>query len=176
MLGTQQSGHIAAVGFELYCRLLRQSVTKLKGKRSIERSECSLQIDFVCTNEAAYLKAPKESIPAFLPASFLPEATLRINAYRQLSELDDLKALKALIRQWRDRFGPPPTAVDFLLRCTELRLAASAAGIQSVEIADDKLILTRNGQYVLIKGKFPRLKGTDHEERLQNALMLVKKF
>ncbi|MCH2061230.1 MAG: transcription-repair coupling factor [Verrucomicrobiales bacterium] len=176
MLGTQQSGHIAAVGFELYCRLLRQSVTKLKGKRSIERSECSLQIDFVCTNEAAYLKAPETSIPAFLPASFLPEATLRINAYRQLSELDGLKALKALIRQWRDRFGPPPPAVDSLLRCTELRLAASAAGIQSVEIAGDKLILTRNGQYVLIKGKFPRLKGTEHEERLQNALMLVKKF
>ena len=176
MLGTQQSGHIAAVGFELYCKLLRKSVTKLKGNRSTNQAECSMQIDFICTNEAAYLQAPKDNLPAFLPASFLPEATLRINAYRQLSELDNIKGLKALIRQWRDRFGPPPTAVDYLLRCTELKLAASASGIQSVEITGDKLMLTRNGQYVLIQGKFPRLEGTRHEERLQNALMLVKKF
>jgi transcription-repair coupling factor (superfamily II helicase) len=176
MLGTQQSGHIAAVGFDLYCKLLRQSVTKLKGNSSIDRAECSLQVDFICTNEAAYLKAPEKNLPAFLPASFLPEAALRINAYRQLSELENIKALKALVRQWRDRFGSPPPAVDHLLRCTELKLAASGSGIQSVEIADDKLMLTRNGQYVLIKGKFPRLKGTKPEERLQNALMLVKKF
>ncbi|MCP4848668.1 MAG: transcription-repair coupling factor [Verrucomicrobiaceae bacterium] len=176
MLGTQQSGHIAAVGFDLYCKLLRQSVTKLKGNTAINRAECSLQIDFICTNESAYLKASGDTLPAFLPASFLPEAALRINAYRQLSELDNIKELKILIRQWRDRFGPPPRAVDHLLRCTELKLAASGAGIQSVEIDEDKLMLTRNGQYVLIEGKFPRLKGNKVEERLKNALILVKKF
>ena len=176
MLGTQQSGHIAAVGFDLYCKLLRQSVSKLKGNIAINRAECSLQIDFICTNEAAYLKAPEENLPAFLPASFLPEAALRINAYRQLSELENIKDLKVLIRQWRDRFGPSPPAANYLLRCTELKLAASGSGIQSVEISGDKLMLTRNGQYVLIKGKFPRLKGKKVEERLKNALILVKKF
>ncbi|MFP6872121.1 MAG: transcription-repair coupling factor [Verrucomicrobiales bacterium] len=176
LLGTQQSGHIAAVGFDLYCKLLRQSVERLKGNNATDRAECSLRIDFLCNNEAAYLKAPGDTLPAFLPYSFLPDATLRINAYRQLAELENLKSLKALIREWRDRFGPPPPAVDCLLRCTELKLAASGSGIQSVEILGDKLMLTRNGEYVLIKGKFPRLQGSKPEERLKNALILVKKF
>jgi transcription-repair coupling factor (superfamily II helicase) len=176
LLGIQQSGHIAAVGFDLYCKLLKQSVERLKGNNAIDLTECSLRIDFLCTNEAAYLKAPEGTLPAFLPYSFLPDATLRINAYRQLAELGSIKALKVLTREWRDRFGPPPAAVEFLLRCTELKLAASRSGIQSVEILDDKLMLTRNGEYVLIKGKFPRLQECKLEERLKNALILVKKF
>jgi len=176
LLGTQQSGHIAAVGFDLYCKLLKQSVERLKGNTAAGRAECSLHLDFLCTNEAAYLESPDGVLPAFLPSTFLPEARLRISAYRQLAELETPKDLKALIREWRDRFGPTPPPADHLLRCTELKLAAAAAGIESVEILGDKLMLTRNGDYVLIGGKFPRLGATTPEDRLLTAIDLVKKF
>ncbi len=176
LLGTQQSGHISAVGFDLYCKLLKQSVERLKGNPAAGRAECSLRVDFLCTNEAAYLESPDGVVPAFIPSDFLPEASLRIAAYRQIAELDSIKGLKSLIREWRDRFGPPPAPADNLLRCTELKLAAAAAGIGSVEILGGKLMLTRNGEYVLIEGKFPRLGGGEPEDRLKTAVDLVKKF
>jgi transcription-repair coupling factor (superfamily II helicase) len=176
LLGTQQSGHISAVGFDLYCKLLKQSVERLKGNTAAGRAECSLRIDFLSTNEAAYLESPEGSLPAFLPSAFLPEARLRISAYRQLAELETIKELKALIREWRDRFGSTPDPADYLLRCTELKLAAAAVGIESIEILGNKLMLTRNGEYVLIGGKFPRLGGGSPEDRLITAVDLVKKF
>ena len=176
LLGTQQSGHIAAVGFDLYCQLLKQSVQRLKGNTGAGRAECSLRIDFLCTNEAAYLEAPEGSLPAFLPTAYLDEPRLRISGYRQLAELETLKELKGLIKEWRDRFGAPPPPTDNLLRCTELKLAAAGVGIGSVEIIDNKLMLTRNGEYVLIQGKFPRLGGGSPQDRLISAVDLVKKF
>jgi transcription-repair coupling factor (superfamily II helicase) len=174
LLGTQQSGHIAAVGFDLYCKLLKQSVDRLSGKSS-GRAECSLRLDFLATNEAAYLEH-EEGLPAFLPNGYLPEARLRISAYRQLAELETIKQLKALIKEWRDRFGPPPPPADHLLRCTELKLAAASHGIESVEVLGEKLMLTRNGDYVLIGGKFPRLGGGTAYDRLLKAVEMVKKF
>ncbi len=175
LLGTQQSGHIAAVGFDLYCKLLKQSVARLKGGAGAGRAECSLRIDFLATNEAAYLES-EEGLPAFLPTAYLPESELRISAYRQLAELETIKELKALIREWRDRFGPPPPPADHLLRCTELKLAAAHAKIAAVEIQGDKLMLTRNGDYVLIEGKFPRLRGKTAHDKLLEAVDLLKRF
>ena len=119
LLGTQQSGHVASVGFELYCKLLKQSILRLKGNTSKGHSDCYLHIDFINTNEAAYLKSPQHSLPAFLPTSYLTEAKLRIGAYRQLAELETIKELNSLIREWKDRFWEitgPGQSFDSLLR------------------------------------------------------------
>ena len=82
----------------------------------------------------------------------------------------------ALIRQWQDRFGKLPGPVNHLIRCSELKIVAANSGIQSVEMAGEKLMLKRNDEYILIEGKFPRIKSTDPEERLKKAIDLVKKF
>ena len=66
--------------------------------------------------------------------------------------------------------------IDNLLRCTELKLAAAHSNISSVEILERKLMLTRNGDYVLLSGKFPRLAGKNQEEMLLNAVDMVRKF
>ena len=176
LLGTQQSGHVASVGFELYCKLLKKSILRLKGNTSKGHSDCYLHIDFINTNEAAYLKSPQHSLPAFLPTSYLTEAKLRIDAYRQLAELETIKELNSLIREWQDRFGKLPGPVNHLIRCSELKVVAASSGIQSVEMAGEKLMLKRNNEYILIEGKFPRIKSTDLEERLKKAVDLVKKF
>ena len=170
LLGTQQSGHIAAIGFDLYCQLLKQSVGKLKGEPSAERADLSMRIDFLRTNEAAWSKNPDDGLPAFIPAAYMPEARLRITAYRELAESSRPEDLELLRENWSDRFGTPPPPMHHLLAANELRIRAARRGCSAIEIQEGKLKLTRNGRYVQRNGKFPRLIGDDEEEWLESAL------
>ena len=177
LLGTQQSGHMAAVGFEMYCRMLKASVAKLKGQRVPGRIETSLAIDFAAFSEAELRSSNSRKIPAFIPESWIPGPGERIPAYRQLAEVTSLKDLTTLITEWKDRFGPPPDAVSTLWRCTELRLHAHRAGCSAVEIRGDRLMLSRNGDFIVIDGRFPRL---NHKSppaaRLLEAIALVRQL
>lgn len=174
LLGTRQSGHIAAIGFDLYCQLLKQSVGKMKGESQLSRIEVSFHIDFICTSEAQYLQAPKNSLPAYIPAGYMPDSQLRISAYRQLTELTKLSEHEHLIKNWQDRFGSMPPAILYLLTCSELRLRAALFGISALEIRDNKLMLSKKGGFLQVKGRFPRLKGKNQAKRLENALELIK--
>src|SRR5216110_557010 len=86
MLGTAQSGHIIAIGFDLYCQLLKQAVAQLKGEKTRARLEVEVRLDFVATNEAEFIQTgPETRVPAFIPTSFVTDPTLRIQAYRHLA-------------------------------------------------------------------------------------------
>lgn len=170
LLGTQQSGHIAAIGFDLYCQLLKQSVSKLKGEPAADRVDLSLHVDFLCTNEARYLKDPSDSLPAFIPAAYMPEARLRITAYRELAEASRIEDLEALRENWADRFGHLPAPAVHLLTATEIKIRAARKGCGALEIQDRKLKLSKNGKFIQINGKFPRLIGDNEEEWLESAL------
>ena len=178
LLGTQQSGHIMAIGFDLYCKMLKKAVAQLKGQRVTEKPEVALRIDFITNNEAEFHQSEdSEILPAFIPEDFIPDARLRIGAYRMIAETTTIRELKALIKNWRDRYGKFPPAVDHLLRCVELKIACARVGITSVEIERHKLKLMRNGNYVLIAGKFPRLcVDSNNQEKLIEAISLVKQF
>jgi transcription-repair coupling factor (superfamily II helicase) len=170
LLGTQQSGHIAAIGFDLYCQLLKQSVSKLKGEPAADRVELSMHIDFLSTNEATYHKDPEGSLPAYIPADYMPEAKLRITAYRELAEASQVEDLDLLRENWTDRFGHLPQPAIHLLTATEIKIRAARKGCGALEIQDQKLKLTKNGKYIQINGKFPRLIGDNEEEWLESAL------
>ncbi|NNE90265.1 MAG: transcription-repair coupling factor, partial [Verrucomicrobiales bacterium] len=174
LLGTQQSGHIAAIGFDLYCQLLKQSVGKLKGESFADRVDTALHIDFLCTNEAHYQKSPDNSLPAYIPSDYMQEARLRITAYRHLAEASKLQEIRDLRKNWKDRFGRTPVEAENLLKSTELKIRAASSGCGAVEIKDRKLMLTRKGKFVQINGKFPRLEGDEPAEWLDSALELVK--
>ena len=89
VLGTAQSGHIVAIGFDLYCQLLKQAVTKLKGEKAKPRVEVPVRLDFLITNEAEYVKAGGGEVAgAFLPAAYISEPKMRIQAYRALAGSD----------------------------------------------------------------------------------------
>ncbi|HEX8078412.1 MAG TPA: transcription-repair coupling factor, partial [Chthoniobacterales bacterium] len=106
ILGTAQSGHIVAVGFDLYCQLLKQAVAQLKGEKSRARLEVELRLDFAATNEAEFVKAgPETRVPAFIPTSYVTDPVLRIQAYRHLAEVTTREQLDRLRKEWRDRFG-----------------------------------------------------------------------
>ncbi|HEY7001241.1 MAG TPA: TRCF domain-containing protein, partial [Candidatus Udaeobacter sp.] len=194
ILGTAQSGHIVAIGFDLYCQLLKQAVTQLKGEKPRFRLEVDLKLDFVATNEAEFVALPSNGdppasktfgiekgsspakIPAFLPTTYVSDPSLRIRAYRDVTEVTTLEQLDRLRRDWRDRFGPFPLAVDNLVGLIEIKLAAAKAGINRVEVRERKLMLSRRGDFILVAGKFPRLVGPKVEHHLGEILQLIKKL
>ena len=177
ILGTAQSGHIIAVGFDLYCQLLKQAVAQRKGEKLRLRLDVDLDLDFVATNEAEFVHlGSKTCLPAFIPASFVSEATLRIQAYRSIAEITSRDQAERLRRHWRDRFGQFPPAVDNLFLLTEIKLAAAEAGISRVEVREDKLMLTRRGDFILVGGKFPRLVAGRIEPRLREIQELIRKL
>ncbi|NWK56987.1 transcription-repair coupling factor [Verrucomicrobiaceae bacterium N1E253] len=176
LLGTKQSGHIAAVGFDLYCQLLRQSIDRLKGGKTQQRVDVTLRADFLVFNESeASGLAPDTNLGAYIPADYMPEARLRISAYRELAELVSNKELKALRTRWRDRFGPLPAPVQQLLTATAVKLAANRASISTVEIREQRLMLTRNGEYIFLAHKrHPRLSSASPADKLKEALTMIE--
>ena len=178
LLGTKQSGHISQIGFELYCQLLRQSVDRLKGRKDAPRGETSFKADFIVFSETAYAREdPKLVLPAFLPAAWLEEAKVRITAYREISEAGTLKAIDALEASWRDRFGRIPEAAARLLEITRIKALAAAEGIAAVEISGQRLMLHRNGDYILLEGRrFPRLQSVSPQGKLSEAATLLQNF
>jgi transcription-repair coupling factor (superfamily II helicase) len=194
ILGTAQSGHIVAVGFDLYCQLLKQAVTQLKGEKPRLRLDVDLQLDFVVTNEAEFVPATKtrsgglqsakalgkapllERIPAFIPVAYVSDPALRIRAYRNVAEVTSQEQLDRLRRDWRDRFGPLPPAVDNLFALIKIKLAAAESGVSRVEVRERKLMLTRHGDFILVAGKFPRLVAAKIDQYPREILELIKKL
>ena len=177
ILGTAQSGHIMAVGFDLYCQLLKQAVAQLKGEKLRLRLDVDLRLDFVATNETEFIHlGPDARVPAFVPTSFISDPTLRIRAYRDIAEITTHEQLERLAHDWRDRFGSFPSAVNNLFLLIEIKLAAARSGVSRAEVRERKLILTRCGDFILVAGKFPRLVGAEIQQHLREILELIKKL
>jgi transcription-repair coupling factor (superfamily II helicase) len=190
ILGTAQSGHIVAVGFDLYCQLLKQAVAQLKGEKPHLRLDVDLQLDFVATNEAEFVAPPRlrsggfpaaealpeERLPAFIPVTYISDPALRIRAYRDVAEVTSHEQLDRLRNDWRDRFGPFPAAVDNLFALIKIKLAAAKSGVNRVEVRERKLMLTRHGDFILVAGKFPRLVAPKIDRYLGEILELIKKL
>ncbi len=175
LLGTQQSGHIAAIGFDLYCQLLQQSIAHLQGKFTPHTTEANMRADFIVTSETQFAgKSKKNFIGAFLPRHYINDATLRIAAYKDLAATASLKETDALLHTWADRFGPAPEEVLNLLDTRRIRILASKANISMVEISAQRLMLTRNGDYILLSNKFPRLESINPRDKLHEVLTMMK--
>jgi transcription-repair coupling factor (superfamily II helicase) len=190
LLGAEQSGHITAVGFELYCQLLKQSVGSLKGEKVKPRLEVRVALDFLDMHAAGegsrWGEAPDEPNAAGLsgsrgrsphhaglPHNYAPESQHRIEIYRKLAQATDKAALEALQKEMRDRFGPIPPAVELLLTVAELKILASERSITVVEVKEDKVMLTRHNDFITLGGKFPRLAKKDAKARLKEIKKLL---
>jgi transcription-repair coupling factor (superfamily II helicase) len=193
ILGTAQSGHIVAVGFDLYCQLLKQAVAQLKGQKPRLRLDVDVRLDFVVTNEAEFIAPPTrdngfsaadvlgeaplpERLPAFIPVAYVSDPAMRIRSYRDIAEITGREQLERLRGDWRDRFGPFPPAVDNLFTLVEIKLAAAESGVSRVEVREGKVMLTRHGDFILVAGKFPRLVGSKIDQHLPEMVELIKKL
>jgi transcription-repair coupling factor (superfamily II helicase) len=125
ILGTQQSGHIAIVGYELYCELLEQAIRKLKQmppKVSVEVS-----IDLPCE--------------AYIPRAYVPDLRLKIDFYRRVARLASIDEWDDLSAELIDRFGPPPPQVERMLLVARLRIWAHERGIESIHVENEFIVL-----------------------------------
>ena len=110
---------------------------------------------------------------AYIPFSYIADARQRIEIYRKLAQATDRAGLRNLKQELRDRFGPLPPALELLLRVAELKVLASERGITVIEVKDDKLMLTRNNDYVMVGSKFPRLTKKSASARLKEISQLL---
>jgi transcription-repair coupling factor (superfamily II helicase) len=180
LLGSEQSGHITAVGFELYCQLLKQSVGALKGEKVKPRVEVNVRLDFLDQSAVSGQSSVAADHPplttdrsAALPHNYVPEPHHRIDIYRKLAQATDKPALDALQKELRDRFGPLPPPVELLLQIGELKILASERGVTGIEVEEDKLKITRHGDLITLGGKFPRLTKKDAKGKLKEIKKLL---
>jgi transcription-repair coupling factor (superfamily II helicase) len=166
ILGSEQSGHITAIGFDLYCQLLKESIARLKGHKTKRLPQVSMKLDFM-TDESG------ESLGR-IPADYIVENRLRIQAYRKIASVSELPEVEALRREFRDRYGKLAREVRLLLQAAEVKVLAGQAHVETVETKEDKIMLTSRGQLFQVGGKFPRMTSDTPEGKLQDIQALLK--
>jgi transcription-repair coupling factor (superfamily II helicase) len=125
ILGPEQSGHIANVGYDLYCRLLDLAVKKLKQEPILHPEEIELFLDF----------------NAYLPEAYIPDLRLRIELYRKLGRCRAVEDFAAIVQELRDRFGPPPRAVEEFVDVARIRGLMERERIQRLEVLKGEGVL-----------------------------------
>jgi transcription-repair coupling factor (superfamily II helicase) len=176
LLGSEQSGHITAVGFELYCQLLKQSVSSLKGEKVKPRVEVRIALDFLnesAVNSQSSVATDYQPLTTDLPHNYVTEPQHRIEIYRKLAQATDKLALENLSKELRDRFGPLPPTVELLLAVGELKILASEKSVTAIEVEEDKLKITRHNDFITLGGKFPRLTKKEAKARLKEIKRLL---
>jgi transcription-repair coupling factor (superfamily II helicase) len=118
ILGTEQSGHITSVGYELYCRLLDNAARQLKHEPVREPFHVAVDLP----------------LSAFLPGSYVPSARQKIEIYRKLSNIQSLAELAEWQEELRDRFGPMPRESERLGELRELQIYAHHWGIEDIHL------------------------------------------
>jgi len=132
ILGARQHGHITAIGFELYCRLLAQAVRELK------EAGPSAETPVPEVEPPPTIQLP---LKAYLPEDYVPDESLRLKLYQRMASLDTEEALDNLRQELEDRFGVLPVQTENLLYVLHVRVLASRASVQAIGKEVNNLIL-----------------------------------
>ena len=149
LLGAEQSGHIAEIGYELYCRLIERAVRELRGERVQEAVDVTLKLGW----------------GANLPRDYVPDEALRLEMYRKLARARNAKDVVSIAEEMRDRFGVLPDEADRVLAETRIRLHAQHAGIPYVgrELTNERgrvVFKLREPNFKRLEQKLTGLPGT----------------
>ncbi len=133
LLGPRQSGHISAIGFNLYCRLLADAVEERKARIAGIREP------------KPRLPAPTIDLPldAYIPEDYVPDVNTRLELYRALTQTDASEKLADIAREYHDRFGAVPPEVENLLYAVRIKGLAAKAGIESISTEEGQIIIRR---------------------------------
>lgn len=116
LLGAEQSGHIAAMGYELYLRLLEEAVAEVKGEEKRQAPEPELRL----------------KLKAQIPESYMPETQMRLTLYKRFASVQDEEELAALEEETEDRFGTPPPEMSQLSTLMRIKLWAKRAWVKTL--------------------------------------------
>jgi transcription-repair coupling factor (superfamily II helicase) len=126
LLGKQQSGHIAAIGLDLYLQMVEQAVQRLKGQLVEEEPDPTLQLN----------------VSAFIPETYVADSHQRLSLYKRLSSCVQLGDLALLHGEVQDRYGDPPDPVERLFEVMQIRLLAKQLRLHSVVVQPDSVLIT----------------------------------
>ena len=135
LLGVKQSGHVSSIGFHLYCKLLKQTVSALKQKKPATFLETKIEFPF----------------EANFPSSYIPETSLRLELYHRLGTADSPESVEAIRAELIDRFGPLPDPSNLLLHITRIRIAATSRSYTLLKYHNQTLITHRQHKKSLEK-------------------------
>ncbi|MFM1831855.1 MAG: transcription-repair coupling factor [Planctomycetota bacterium] len=124
LLGAEQSGHIAAVGYDMYCRLLEDAVRDLTRERRVVAGDTTIEI----------------GLEGSIPKGYIPNDQRRMDAYRRIGEADRFEQLDAAVRDLQAAYGDLPRSVARLVEVAEIRLAAALIGVRSLFVKDRDVI------------------------------------
>jgi transcription-repair coupling factor (superfamily II helicase) len=125
ILGTQQHGQLVAVGFDLYCKMLKEAVEDLRGLQKPERPACRIET----------------RLQSFLPERYVEDPDERMAIYRRLARMEDPREVDELDAELVDRFGAAPPEATNLTELTRLKLRATALGIALIQLKADRIVL-----------------------------------
>jgi transcription-repair coupling factor (superfamily II helicase) len=125
MLGGEQSGHIEAIGFELYTQMLERAVREMKGEAAPDEAETQLNL----------------GLNIRIPADYVPEENQRLQMYKRVARVETEKQLADVSAELQDRYGPPPPAVRNLLDYASLKLLCMKVGVNAIERKRDNVTL-----------------------------------
>ena len=153
LLGAEQSGHLNMIGFDLYCHLLKQEVALLKGEVPEVMVHAEVALEFVVFG---YASPDEDLLAAGFPPDYIDGVRPRLAAYRRLDRIGSLERLQDFRTELADRYGKLPPPAETLLKVAEIRILVSAAGYESLTVAEGRVLLRRgNAVYRERDGRIP---------------------
>jgi len=137
ILGTRQHGHITAIGFHLYTRLLAKAVRYLKADYDHEIPE-PVGLPHMVELLPATIELP---LPSVIPSDYIPNRDLRLQLYRRMAQVRTMKGIESLAEELADRFGTIPPEIENLFYQLRVRLLASKAGVEAISMENKQILL-----------------------------------
>jgi transcription-repair coupling factor (superfamily II helicase) len=155
LLGVKQSGHIAALGFDLYCQLLGEAVEELKARQAGEARKS------VIAGEAKELPSISLPLAAHIPEEYVPNLNTRLSLYHRLARVEHIEELEDMAREFKDRFGALPRPVENLLYIVKIKVLAARAKVSSVSTQGRQIVIKPHETVIASEAKQSLSKGYD---------------
>jgi transcription-repair coupling factor (superfamily II helicase) len=157
ILGSRQHGHIVAVGFDLYTRLLAQAVRELRNGRQQPPDRGDETLAYIAPlQEGIQINLP---LQVFLPPEYVPDAALRLRLYRRVASMLSLDEVETMGQELADRFGELPEPVLNLLYQLRLKVLALESGVQSISVEAGQVLVKADGLETINRDALQRYAG-----------------
>ena len=139
LLGAEQHGHMEAVGYELYCKMLNEAVKEAKGMKQEESFDTTIDID----------------IDAYIPMGYIPNEVQKLDIYKRIADIQTDEETEEMLEELIDRFGDPPKPVENLLYIAKIKSLAHTVYMTEISQKADTVKFTLYGKAKLDVAKIP---------------------